>query len=206
MARGAISKLAPDQRRELLDGLNYLNTAEIRAFCKRHSIPFTIVIEAKDGSRRRTKDDDRKGIVLERVRHFLQTGEILEETCFRAAVVRLDPLPEALAADDKLFYGQYDKANHAMIALLRDLTAGRFRNGAIARIVAREFWSSGKAPTFREYAAAWIQAVNEHTKPNPEWAFLSDRANQTAGPDWKSLRARKAARLIQMLNRITARP
>jgi hypothetical protein len=92
-----------------------------------------------------------------------------------------------------------------MITLLKSLTDGQFENGAIARILAREFWSSGKAPTFREYASAWIQASREHLRPNPEWAFLSDRASKMAVPDWKKLRAQKASKVIRVLNQITSR-
>jgi hypothetical protein len=192
-------------QRELLDDLNDLNTAEIKSFCKRHSIPYAITIETKDGCRRRTMDDDRKGVMLNRMRHFLQTGVILGETCSRAAVVSLDPLPDKLTAADRLFYGQSDKTNHTMLALLKDLTGGRFRNGAIARILARDFWTNGEAPTFGEYASAWLQAFREHTKPNPEWAFLSDRASNATIADRKKLRASRASRVMKTLNRITGR-
>jgi hypothetical protein len=198
-----ISSLPEDEQQELLDDLNYLNTAEIKSFCKRHSIPYTISIETTDG-RRKTKENDRKGVTLNLIRHFLKTGVVLAETCFRATVVCFDALSEKPRRNDRLFYGQYDKTNHAMIALLKDLTNGKFRDGAIARILARDFWSRGEAPTFKEYASAWLQAVREHSQPNAEWAFLSDRARGTAGPDWKRLRAKKAAKVMKMLNQITS--
>jgi hypothetical protein len=38
-----------------------------------------------------------------------------------------DPLPEQLTADDRLFYGQHEKTNRAMIALLKHLTNGQFQ-------------------------------------------------------------------------------
>ena len=142
--------------------------------------------------------------MLERVWHFLQTGVVLPETLFPAGVVCFDPLPKNLTADDRLFYGQYDKANRAMIALLKDLTEGQFKNGAIARILARKFWSSGKAPTFREYATEWLHETENHTGPNPEWAFLSERASRGAIPDWKKLRASKASKAMKVLKQVTA--
>lgn len=149
-----ISKLPKGQRRALLDDLSYLNLVEIRSFCKRHSIPHSIFIEAGDGSRKRTREDDRKGVVLRRIRHFLRTGAVLEETCFAASVVSQEPLPKLITPNHKLFFGQYDKANRRMISLLKELTNGQFRSGAVARILAREFWTAGKAPTFREFAVA----------------------------------------------------
>jgi hypothetical protein len=198
------SRLPKDERRELLDDLNYLNSAEIKSFCKRQSIPYAIAMETDDGRRRRTNEDDRKGVILDKIRHFLKTGVVLGETCFRAAVVSFAASPEQLGPNDRLFYGQYDKTHRRMIALLKKLTNGKFQNGAIARILAREFWSTGKAPTFKEYASAWLQATREHSRPNAEWAFLSNRARGTAGPDWKRLRAKKAATVMMTLNRITS--
>src|SRR5271165_6969596 len=200
MALSSISKLPKGEQQELLDDLNYLNLSEIKSFCKRHSIPYRIAIETKDGDRRMTRDDDRKGVILNRIRHFLQTGVILAETRFQAPVVCFDQLSDNITADDKLLYGQYDKTNRAMIALLKDLTGGQFENGAIARILAREFWSTGKAPTFREYASAWIHASREHLRPNPEWAFLSDRASKVGVADWKKLRRHKASKVLKVLN------
>jgi hypothetical protein len=203
MRSSPISSLSEDEQQQLFDDLNYLNTAEIKSFCKRQGIPYTIAIETSDGGRRKTNEDDRKGVILNRIRQFLETGEIPPETCFCATVVRLSPPPEKPGPNDRLFYGQYDKTNQVMIDLLKGLTRGSFRNGAIARILAREFWSSGKAPTFQEYASAWVQAVDEHSRPNPEWAFLADRARGTAGSDWKTLRARKAAQVMKTLMKIT---
>jgi hypothetical protein len=198
-----ISHLSKKEQQELLDDLNYLNTAEIKAFCRKHSIPYRIAIETGEGTRRRTRDDDRKGVVLDRMRHFLKTGLVLQETCFPATVVSLDAFPQKFAASDRLFYGQYDKNNRAVFAILVDLTAGKFKDGAVARILAREFWSRSEAPTLEEYASAWLDAMRKHTRPNPEWAFLSDSADKTAGADWKTLRTRKAKKVTNILNQIT---
>jgi hypothetical protein len=198
-----ISRLSSAEQQELLRDLNYLNTAEIKTFCERLSIPYRIVVETGDGARRKTNEDDRKGVILGRIRQFLKTGEVPDETCFRQSVACFDALPEKVSPDDKLFYGQYDKANRAMIALLKNLTGGKFRNGAVARILARDFWTRGKAPTFREYARAWVQATKEHTQPNPEWAFLSDRHHKRTQGDWKKLRAEKASKVVRTLNQIT---
>jgi hypothetical protein len=206
MARSYISKLSKDKQQELLDNLNYLNLSEIKSFCKRNSIPFRIAVETEDGRKKMTNDDDRKGVILHRIRHFLETGVVLQGTCFAAEVVCFAPLPETLGEKDRLYYGQYDKSNRTMNALLKSLTAGKFKNGAIARILAREFWSRGKAPTFAEFAAAWMESSKQHKTPNPEWAFLSDRANGENIQNWKSLRDQKALEVLGTLNRLLATP
>ena len=202
--RSYLTQLSKKAQIELFDDLNYLNQAEIKSFCKRHSIPFKIVVEDAKGHRVSTREDDRKGVILERIRTFLKTGRVPEATYFPGSVVCFAPLKENLAESDRLFYGQYDKANHARLQLLRSLTDGEFRDGAIARILARDFWSRGAAPTFAGFAAAWLEATREHTSPNPEWAYLSDRARAANIPDWKNHRAKKAAKALATLERLLA--
>ena len=138
---------------------------------------------------------------MNRIHHFVMTGEVLPRTKFPAKVVRFARLSKKPSPSDRLYYGQYQKNNRAMMSLLKKLSRGKFREGATARIVAREFWSKGQAPTFREYAAAWLTA-EEGGESHPEWAFLADIARGTAGSDWKLLRAKKAAKVLRLLNSI----
>ncbi len=195
-----LDHLTPRQQEQLLEDLNYLNLGEIRTFCKRHSIPYSIYVETESGDRQKTRDTDRKSVVLERVRHFLKTGEVLAATCFAAIVVCPGPAPTHFAAKDRLHYGWYDKTHPGMLKILSELTGGEFRNGAIARILAREFWTAGKAPTFKEFAKAWQKAQAQGLGHHPEAAWLTDRARGTQGPDWKRKRERIAQRTLHQLN------
>ena len=87
--------------------------------------------------------------------------------------------------------------------LLRDLTAGRFRDGAVARVVAMEFWTRGEAPTFEEFARSWTKAkAEEHRLLTPEYAYLTDLSHQRADGDWKALRKAKAKSALETLARI----
>lgn len=197
-----ISFLSTSEKQQLLDDLNYLNLDEIKEFCDNHQIPYSIWIEGADGKLRKTRDDDRKGVILDRIRHYLKSGNIPGPTRFPASIVRYDDPPSSLKPADRLFYGLYDKKSDVMIELLKRLTRGRFRNGAIARILAREFWGRGIAPTYQEFADTWLEASENHKRPRPEWAFLSDRADGTATRDWKELRQTKAKHVLGVLSRI----
>jgi hypothetical protein len=87
--------------------------------------------------------------------------------------------------------------------LLRDLTAGRFRDGAVARVLAMEFWTRGEAPTFQEFARSWTKAkAEEHRLLTPEYAYLTDLRYQRADGDWKALRKAKAKSALETLARI----
>jgi hypothetical protein len=197
-----IHNLSHSEQLTLLEELNYLNMDEIRAFSNKHAIPYKIWIETESGGRRKTKELDRKGVILDRIRHYLKTGEVLDATCFPASVCCPDDLPPRLEPTDRLFFGQYDKQSRAMVGLLENLTNGQFKNGAIARIVAREFWSKGVAPTFEQFARAWLKAKENHNRPNSEWAFLSDKFERKDMSNWKQIRVTKAKWVLSILNAI----
>src|SRR6476661_4067795 len=143
-----LSKLTASDRARLLEELNYMNVEEIRGFCSERGIPYRIVAEYADGKVKATKDTDRKPIVLARVRHYLTTGHARQATRIPAAIVRAENPPARLGPGDRLYYRWYAKEFEGVMRLLRDLTAGRFRDGAVARVIAMDFWMRGEAPTF----------------------------------------------------------
>jgi hypothetical protein len=203
---GVLSSLGPVAQRALLDDLNYLNLREIRTFCDRHSIPYRVLVETADGRRRPTRDTDRKPVILGRIRHWLTTGEVPEATCIPARIVRQDGPPSGLRPTDRLYYRWYNKTSGSVMGLLEDLTGGRFENGALARVLIMEFWSRGEAPTFAEFADAWVAARQEpRDLLSADYAFLTDLRRGQAGPDWTSMRKRKAERVLAVLDELAGR-
>ena len=197
-----LGKLTKSQRTELLENIYYLNMRELREFCDGHGIPYAIFFESEDGRIRKSRDADRKGIVIDRVLHFLSTGAIKPRTVFAKSVTRLDPMPSAPVEIDRIFYGQYEDSDPNLLKLMKHLTDGAFEAGAISQEVLRACWTSGEAPTYGDFAKLWLKAREDHTKPNPEWAFLTDRAKGSAGADWKQLRIKKASAAISLLRKI----
>jgi len=94
-----------------------------------------------------------------------------------------------------------------VVRVLRDLTGGRFRDGAVARIVAMKFWTRGEAPTLEEFARAWTKTkAEEHELLTQEYAYLTDLQHQRAGEDWKAVRKAKAQSALTTLSRIAPLP
>ena len=198
-----LATLEPHETERLLADIYYLNTVELRGFCKAHRIPYAIQIESADGRFTRSKDTDRKGIVIDRVVHFLKTGTVKPPTTFRRQVVGSKELGRAPLESDPVRYGEYKNHDTAILKLMKQLTDRKFEFGAIAQEVLRDCWSRNQAPTYREFARLWVRAAADHSKPNPEWAFLTDLAQGTAGRDWKRLRSQNASAVLSLLGKIT---
>jgi hypothetical protein len=198
-----LSQLTKSEQARLLEELNYMNLEEIRGFCSERGIPYRIVAEHADGSVKGTKDTDRKPIVLARVRRYLTTGQVGQPTRLSAQIVREGDPPPRPGPRDRLYYRWYAKEFKGVMRLLRDLTAGRFRDGAVARVLAMEFWTRGEAPTFEEFARSWTNAkAEEHRLLPPEYAYLTDLHHQRADRNWQALRKAKAKSALETLARI----
>jgi len=198
-----LSQLTANEQARLLDELNYMNLEEIRGFCSNHGIPYRIVVEYPNGRVTATKDTDRKPIVLARVRRYLATGQAGQPTCIPSKIVREENPPARPGPQDRLYYRWYAKQFEGVMQLLRDLTGGRFRDGAVARVVAMEFWTRGEAPMFEEFARSWTNAkAEQHQLLTPEYAYLTDLRHQRADGNWKALRQTKAQSALETLARI----
>ncbi len=194
------------QERALLhETVQYLNLEEMRIFCRTHKLPLNIHVEGSDGRLRSSGDRDRKDVVLKRIEDFANLGKRTGPTVYRNSVVCGDPLGARLNGRVRLHYGQYDKHNPAFIACMQKLTGGDFRSGMIARLVLRDFWTGGTAPTLRQFADEWLRATKAHTKPRPEGAYLADRAKGVDQDNWKAVRIRKARQALQILKRLTSK-
>ena len=184
-----------------------MNLAEIRGFCIPRGIPYKVVAEQSNGTTRVTKDTDRKPIVLARVRRYLATGDVGHASRIPLEIVRNGKPPARPGPRDRLYYRWYAKEHEGIMRSLRDLTAGRFRDGAAARVVAMRFWTRGQAPTLEEFARSWMKAkTEEHRLLTPEYAYLTDLQHRRARADWKDLRTAKARSALKTLARIAPIP
>ena len=87
------------------------------------------------------------------------------------------------------------------------IPAGRFQDGAVARVVAMAFWTRGQAPAFDEFARSWMKAkAEQHRLLTPEYAYLTDLKHRRADDNWKALRTAKAKSALKTLARIAPSP
>jgi hypothetical protein len=198
-----LAHLTSSEQARLLDEMNYMNLEEIRGFCSRRGIPYRIVAEHANGTLKATTDTDRKPVVLARVRRYLTTGQVGQPTRIPAEIVRADNPPARVSPRDRLYYRWYARQHDGVLRVLRDLTAGRFRDGALARVLAMEFWTRGEAPTLEEFATTWTNArAGGQLLLTPEYAYLTDLKHRRTDAGWKELRKARAASALKTLARI----
>lgn len=193
-----IKHLSRSQQTELFKNLNYLNIKEYQGFCDKHRIPYTIHVQTAKGLKK-TGEKDRKKQVLWRIRRYLNTGKVPDCTVFSENVVGRTKL-KTFTPSTKLHFGQYEKYNQRFLKAMQSLTGGAFRDGFLARVVIREFWTNGQAPMLKAYAKAWLASTEGDLKKHPEAAYLTDLAAGVADSDWKKLRLQKANAALKILD------
>lgn len=194
--------LSVDERRRLSEDIYYLNIAELRGFCDQHGIPYRIHIVTADGRFASTRDLDRKGVIIDRILHFLKTGTIKPKTIFGTSVIATEPLDRTPIETDRVLYRRYKNHEPQILELMKRLTGGKFEFGAVAQEVLRACWSRDQAPTYRVFAELWQQAIKEHDRPNREWAFVTDRAEGRADNNWKKMRSARASVVLAILQKM----
>ena len=177
----------------------------MQAFCQAHDLPRFIRVELPDGRTRQTSDRERKDIVIRRILAFALRGEVEGPTVYRKDVVASGPLPERLSSRTRIRYGQYEKKNPRFVETLQRLTGGAYRLGMISRLVLRDFWTEGTAPTMKQFAEEWVRATAAHTEPRPEGAYLVDLSRGDDGPGWKQVRIEKAKTALEILATLRSR-
>lgn len=196
-----IKQLTKNQIQNFFHQLNYLNLKEYQNFCKKHKIPFFIYIEIDNKKLKKTNEKDRKAISIDRIKKYILTGKITKPTIFKNSVVANKIELEKIFTNknQKIKYGCYNTNRKDLFEILKTLTDGKFKDGAIAREVIRDFWSTGKAPTCVEFATAWMRAVNTK-KEHHEWAYLSDLAKGIDVSNWKKYRLQQAKKALSTLD------
>ena len=198
-----LSQLNKDERARLLDELNYMNMEEIRGFCTARGISYRILAEYPNGKVKATKDTDRKPVILARIRDYLKTGNVGSPTLIPAKIVRDDNPPTNPGPHERMYYRWYSKGHSGILRTLRELTEDQFRDGAVARVLAMNFWSRGEAPTLEQFARRWAKANAKQARLlTAEYAYLTDLQRGQAGSDWKSVRKTKAASALRTLKRV----
>ncbi len=185
-----------------IEDLNYLNMQEIKKLCSQLNIPYKIHYEYETQVRS-SGEVDRKDIILARIRQFIENGSCTGKTIYPANVVSFAPLNSPLKANDLVYYGQYKTTQKPILKLMKSLTNNQFKFGAISQIVIRDFWRTGKAPSYLQFAHAWTKALRDHDKPRPEWAFLTDLAAGMNMKEWKKYRVEKAKAVLVKLRSLS---
>ncbi len=199
MEKNFLKDLSEIQKAGLFEALYYMNMSEIKNFCYSHKISIS----------------GKKGEILDRIKHYRITGEILQPKKIPAISKAKDSTQYPLTPETLILFGSY--TNDLMTRnFFKSLIGEHFHFTAFGQDWIMKRWQQGKPPTYGEFAKVWqkeyLKRKKSKANPKKEWAYLNylqrfvaqypDASKKEFGAAWKKERNKQAEKAIQLLNSI----
>ena len=175
-----------DDLNKILDFLNFLNMKELKTICDKFNISYNIYIENK-GNIKKTSEVDHKETIINNISFYLKTDKLPDKTLYQNKIINYEPLT-IVNKDDKIYYGQYKTTNKKILELLKTLTNGKFKFGAISQKIIRKYWKDNKLITYNNFAKLWLKEYEKGDIKYPELAYNQFMKKHGSTEDWYKLR------------------
>ena len=168
---------------------------ELRVICNQYDIPYEIYME-KGSEQVKTGSYDRKNIIIKRIIDKIN-GKNSRKTLYRSAVIELNP-KKSFTKNNLMKYGEYKNGNSNILKLLKKLTNGKFKFGALSCELIDKYWRNGKAPTFDAFAKKYLSKLNNNDK-HPEWRYIQFIRDGGTIDEWNKKRSIVAKKVIGLI-------
>lgn len=199
MSKNVLRHLTQAQRKTLFDAFNYMKMGEIKVFCNNYGI-------ATSG---------KKGQLLDRLKHYLLTGEMLQPKVIPAISKAKPEKDYPLKSSTLILQGAYKNDLRTRI-FFKKLIGEHFHFTAFGQDWIMNQWQQGKPPTYIEFATAWQKEYLKRKKakanPKKEWAYLNflqryqkkhpKSSKKELALAWEAERQKYAKKAINVLSKI----
>ena len=167
---------------EIVKYLVFLNMDQLKSICSNYGIYYNIFIE-RNNNVIKTSEVDHKETIINNISYYLKKNKIPPKTLYKKKIVNFDKLKK-ISKEDFIFYGQYKTTNKIILNLLKELTNGNFKFGAISQKIIRKIWKSNKLITYENFAKLW-EKENEKGEINyPELAYNQFMKKYGSTEEW----------------------
>lgn len=155
-----MKKISLAEQTKLFDALYFLKMGELKKLCLQLDLPYS----------------GKKGQVIDTIKHFVNTGKVLEIPEIPAVSRAKKGQTYILSPNTKILLGAY-KNDAKTRAFFKKLVGPHFHFTAFGIDWLNERWQQGKPPTYQEFATMWQKEVDKRKgkKPQPkqEWALIT---------------------------------
>jgi len=194
-----MKKLSKQEQSDLFEALYFMKMAELKKVCEQLGLPVTGV----------------KGERIDRIKHFIMTGKILEEQKMPEISKAKSGKEYPLKPDALVLFGAY-KNDAQTRAFFKKLIGNHFHFTAFGIDWLKMRWMQGKPPTYQEFAAMWQAEVDRRKikKPDPkkEWALITfvqkymqenpHASKEKVLKEWDKIRKQNVAQAQAVLKKI----
>lgn len=167
---------------EIVKYLVFLNMDQLKSICSNYGIYYNIFIE-RNNNVIKTSEVDHKETIINNISYYLKKNKIPPKTLYKKKIINFLKL-EKISKEDFIYYGQYKTTNKIILNLLKELTNGNFKFGAISQKIIRKIWKSNKLITYENFAKLWEKENEKGGINYPELAYNQFMKKYGSTEEW----------------------
>ena len=167
---------------QLIKYLVFLNMSQLKSICDNYEIYYNIFIE-KDNKIVKTSEVDHKETIINNISYYLKKKKVPPKTLYTKKIINFEKI-DKVTKDDFIYYGQYKTTNKNILNLLKELTDGKFKFGAISQKTIRKIWKKNKLITYENFAKLWAKENKKGEINYPELAYNQFMKKHGSTEEW----------------------
>ena len=167
---------------EIVKYLVFLNMNQLKSICDNYKIYYNIFIE-KDNKIVKTSEVDHKETIINNISYYLKKKKVPPKTLYKKKIINFEIINK-VSKNDLIYYGQYKTTNKNILNLLKELTDGKFKFGAISQKIIRKTWKNNKLITYENFAKLWEKENNKGEINYPELAYNQFMKKHGSTEEW----------------------
>ena len=167
---------------EIVKYLVFLNMDQLKSICSNYGIYYNIFIE-RNNNVIKTSEVDHKETIINNISYYLKKNKIPPKTLYKKKIINFNKL-EKISKEGFIYYGQYKTTNKIILNLLKELTNGNFKFGAISQKIIRKIWKSNKLITYENFAKLWEKENEKGGINYPELAYNQFMKKYGSTEEW----------------------
>ena len=183
---------------EIVKYLVFLNMSQLKSICDNYKIYYNIFIE-KDNKIVKTNEVDHKETIINNISYYLKKKKVPPKTLYTKKIINFEKL-EKVSKDDIIYYGQYKTTNKNILNLLKELTDGKFKFGAISQKIIRKTWKNNKLITYENFAKLWEKENKKGEINYPELAYNQFMKKHGSTEEWYKHKKNIMKELSKLIN------
>ena len=129
----------------------------------------------------------------------MKKKKVPPKTLYKKKIINFEKINK-VSKNDFIYYGQYKTTNKNILNLLKELTDGKFKFGAISQKIIRKTWKNNELITYENFAKLWEKENKKGEINYPELAYNQFMKKHGSTEEWYKHKKNIMKELSKLIN------
>ena len=177
------------------ENIYVLSMHELKKICSKLGVDYNIYIETNDGIKK-IYEHLHKEFIIDKIIKVL-SGKKDKKIIYSIDMQKYAPT-DNIKSTDHIYYGQYNTTDKNIKKLLKTLTNGKFKYGAISQKIIKRHWAKNISLTYKEFAKKWLLEYSKGSVNYDELAYNQFMKTNGNVEEWFKKKERIVAKFKTM--------